>query len=146
VPLFETQSLESDSEADFLPMHSKCIHNVLTRKLSHNSNFGVYQDDKDGSFNLRRSGSTYNNKDVFVDSKNYKANQGLWELLAKSKLDKNLVTLQDRQAYKQILFQSNGHRVNYSPKGRIRANKRLKYTRLISRISRDRQVSWETLK
>ena len=52
--------------------------------------------------------------------------QGLWELLAKSKPDKILVTLQDREAYKQILFQSNANRVNYSPIGRIRANKGFK--------------------
>jgi hypothetical protein len=105
----------------------------------------LYQDDKDGSFKIRQSGFTYKNKDVFVDGKNYKANQGLWELLAKSKPDKNLVTLQDRQVYKQILSQSNGHRFNYSPKGRIRANKGLKYTQLILRTFSDRQVLWETL-
>jgi len=63
---------------------------------------------------------------------------GLWELLAKSKADKNLVTFQDRQAYKQILLQSNAYRVNYSPTGRIIANKGLKYTRFISQLSTDR--------
>ena len=52
-------------------------------------------------------------------------NTGSLELLVKSKPDKNLVILHDRQAYKQILLQSNAHRVNYSPTGRIRANKDL---------------------
>ena len=47
-----------------------------------------------------------------------------------------MVTLQDRQ----ILHQSNAHRVNYSPTGRIRANKGLKYTRFISQRFTDRQV------
>ena len=81
---------------------------------------------------------------MFVVGKKYKSTHGLWELLAKSKPDKNLVTLQDRQAYKQILLQSNAHRVNYSPTGRIRANKGLKYTRFISQLFTDRQVPWES--
>ena len=102
MPLFKTQSLESESETDSLPMHSKYIDNVLTRTLSHDSSFGVYQDDKDGSFKIWRSRFTYYNKDVFVDGKNYRAPQGLWQLLAKSKPDKNLVTFPDRQAYKKI--------------------------------------------
>jgi hypothetical protein len=69
---------------------------------------------------------------VFVDGKKYKAMQGLWELVAKSQPDKNLVTLQD--SYKQILLKSNAHKVNYSPTGRIKANKDLKYTQFISRM------------
>ena len=72
-------------------------------------------------------------------------NTGSLELLVKSKPDKNLVILHDRQAYKQILLQSNAHRVNYSPSGRIRANKGLKYARFISQLFADRQVPWESL-
>ena len=83
----------------------------------------MYQNDKDSSFKIGRSSFKYNNKHLFVDGKKYKSTQGLWELLVKSKPDKNLVTFQDRQAYKQILLQSIAHRVNYSPTGRIRANK-----------------------
>ena len=105
----------------------------------------MYQDDKGSYFKIGRSGFKYNNKHVFVDGKKYKSTQGLWELLTKSKLDKNLGTFEDRQAYKQILFLSNAHRVNYSPTGRIKANKGLKYTRFISQLFRDRQVLWESL-
>ena len=42
VPLFKT---ESESETDTSPTHSKYIHNVLTRNVSHDPTFGVYQDD-----------------------------------------------------------------------------------------------------
>ena len=83
-----------------------------------------------------------------MDSKKYKATQGLWELLTKSRPEKNVVTLQDRQTYKQIPMQSNAHGVNYSPTGRIRRNKGIKYTQFISRMfttTTERQVSWETL-
>jgi len=35
--------------------------------------------------------------------------QGLWVLLTQSRPDKNVVTHQDRHAYKQILLKSNAH-------------------------------------
>ena len=64
---------------------------------------------------------------MFVGGKKYKATQGLWELVTHSRPDKHLVTHQDIQTYKQILLQSNAHRVNYRPSGKIKANKGLKY-------------------
>jgi hypothetical protein len=96
---------------------------VLKRKVLHISTFGVYQDDTNGSFKIGRSNFKYNDNYVFVDGKKYKATPG-----------KNMVSLQGRQAYKQILIQSNAHRVNYSPTGRIRANEGLTYTQFISRL------------
>jgi len=79
---------------------------------------------------------------VFVDGKKYKAIQGLWELLNKAKPDKNAVTFQDR--HKQILLQSNAHRVNYSLTGNIKANKGIQYTRFISQLFTDKkEVPWE---
>jgi len=85
VPLFKTESV---SETDDSLTHSKYIHNVLTRKLSHDLTFGVYQDDTDGSFKIGRSSFMYNNKHVFVDGTRYKATQGLWELLTQSQPEK----------------------------------------------------------
>jgi hypothetical protein len=94
VPLFKEESLaETESETDTLPVHSKYIDNVLKRKESHDSSFGVYQDDTDGSFKIGRSSFKYNDKHVFVDGKKYKATSALWELLSKSKPDNDLVTL-----------------------------------------------------
>ena len=140
VPLFKT---ETESETDSSPPHSKYIHYVLTRKVSHDPTFGVYEDDTNGLFKIGRSSFKYNNKHVFVDGNRYKATQGLWELLTQSRPDKNVVTYQDRQAYKQILLQSNAHRVNYSPSGNIKANKGLKYTRIISQLfTNTKDVPW----
>jgi len=83
---------------------------------------------------------------VFLDGKRYKATQGLWELLTTSRPDKNVITHQDRQSYKQILLESNAHRVNYSPSGKIKANKGLKYTRFFSRLfTNTKDVPWESL-
>jgi hypothetical protein len=60
----------------------------------------LYQDDNDGSFKSGCSRFKYKNKNVFVDGRKYKATQGLWELLTISWPDKNMVTFQDKEAYK----------------------------------------------
>ena len=126
MPLFKR---DSESETDASPMHSEYIQNVLRRKVSHDPTFRVYQDYADGCFKIGRSRFKYNDKHVFVNGRKYMATQGLWKLLTKCKPDKkNAVTILDRQAYKQILLQSNAHRVNYDPTGKIKANKGLKYT------------------
>ena len=69
MPLFKTVS---ESETVSSHTHSKYIHNVLNRKVSHDRTFGDYQDDTDGSFKIVRSSSKYENKHVFVDGKIYK--------------------------------------------------------------------------
>jgi len=152
IPIIETTrksgplKLEPELETNSQPVHSKYIHNVLRRKLSHDPTFGVYQNDTDGSFKNGSSSSKYTDKHVFVDGRMYKATQGLCELLTKSKPDKNVVSFQDKQAYKQILLHSNAHRVNYSPTGKIKANKGVEYTRFISQLFTDKkEVPWESV-
>jgi len=75
--------------------HSKYVHNLLKRKVSHYPTFGVYQDDTDGSFKIGRSGFKYN-KHVFVDRKRYKATHDLIKLGHSS----------GQEAYKQIILQT----------------------------------------
>ena len=74
---------------------------------------------------------------MLVDDRMYNATQGLWELLTKSKPDKNVVTFQDRHISKYSC--SLIRRVNYSPKGKIKANKGIKYTRFISQLLTDKK-------
>jgi len=106
----------------------------------------VYQDETDGSFTIGSSGIKFNNKHVLVDGRKYKATQGLWELLTEANPDRNSVTMQKRQTYKQIQIQSNAHRVNYSPSGKIKSSKTLKYIRFISPLfSNTKEVPWESL-
>jgi len=71
VPLFKS---ESESETDVSP--SEYIQNVLKRKVPHDRTFGVYQDDRDGSFKIGLSNFKYKDKHVFVDGRKYKT-QGL---------------------------------------------------------------------
>ena len=85
----------------------------LHKTCSIDRTFGVYQEETDGSFKIGRSGFKFNNKHVFVDGRKYKATQGLCELLTEANPDRNSVTMQDRQTYKQILIQSNALRVSY---------------------------------
>jgi len=57
-----------------------------------------------------------------------------------------VVTFQDKQTYKQIFLQSNAHGVNYSPTGKIKANKGIKYTRFIFQLFTDKkEVPWESV-
>jgi len=71
-PFIKTEKLEPELQTNSQPLHSKYIHNVLRRKLSHNPTFGVYQDDTDSSFKIGRSSFKYNDKNVFVDGRKYK--------------------------------------------------------------------------
>jgi len=130
--------MESESETDISPMHSEYIQKVLKRKVSHGFMFRVYKDDADGSFKIGRSNIKYIDKHVFVVCRKYKAAQGMWELLTKSKHDENADTTQDKPAYKQILLQSNAQRDNYNPTGKNKANKGLHYTRFISQLFTDK--------
>jgi len=74
----------------------------LRRKLSHDSTFRVYRDNIDGSFTIGRTSFKYNDKNMFIDGRKDKAIQGLWELRRTSWPEKNVVTFQDKEAYKQI--------------------------------------------
>jgi len=94
IPIIETTrksgpfKLESELETNSQPVHSKYIHNVLRRTMSHDPTLGVYQNETDGSFKIGSSSFKCTDKHVFVDGRKYKATQGLWELLTKSKPDK----------------------------------------------------------
>jgi len=52
-----------------------------------------------------------------------------------------MVTHQDRQVYKQILLQSNVHRVNYSPSGKIKQRKVLNIHGLFRNYLKDKVSS-----
>jgi hypothetical protein len=64
VPLFKT---ETEPETEDSPTHSKYIHNVLNRKVTHDPTFGVYQDDSNGSFKIGLSSFKY--KYIYIDGK-----------------------------------------------------------------------------
>jgi hypothetical protein len=139
-PGFKTEPLQTDSGGKGPGVSpSKYMSDVLKRTPT----FGVYQDDN-GLFKVGSSTFKYNDTHVYVDGTKYKATHGLWELLTKSRPDANIITQQDKEAYKHILVRSNAHRYNYSPSGKIKANKGFKYTKFISPLFK-RKLNWETL-
>ena len=73
LPWFKTETLDSESETNSLPIHSEYINNLLKRKVSHDRTFGVYQDETGGSFKIGRSRFKFNNRHEFVDGRKYKA-------------------------------------------------------------------------
>jgi len=86
-PLIKAEKIESELETNSQPVHSKYVHNVLRRKLSHDPTFGVYKNYTNASFKIGSASFKYNDKHMFVDRKKYKTTQGHWELLTKSKPD-----------------------------------------------------------
>jgi hypothetical protein len=76
---------------------------MLRRQLSHDPTFGVYEDSAEGSFKIERLNFKYKNKNGFVDGIKYKTTEGLKELLTKSKPDKNVVPVQDKQHNELII-------------------------------------------
>jgi len=64
MPVFKTETLQSESVSDASPVNSKYIQNVLRRKSSHDHTFGVYHN-TGGSFKIGRSNVKYNDKHVF---------------------------------------------------------------------------------
>jgi len=58
-PFIKAEKLEPELETNSQPVHSKYIHNVLRRKLSHDPTFGVYQDDTEiGSWSFKYDDKT----------------------------------------------------------------------------------------
>jgi len=65
------------------------------------------------------------------------------ELLKESKFKKkNLATFQERQAYKHLLLQSSGHRVNYRPTGKIKENNVLNIPGLFCNCTTTKKCLW----
>jgi hypothetical protein len=57
----------------------------------------------------------------------YNATPGLWELLKRKKVDKQLVTQSDLQTYKNILEQTNAHLERYEPGANMQISSGVKF-------------------
>jgi hypothetical protein len=64
----------------------------------------------------------------------YNATPGLWELLTRKKVDKQLVTQSDLQTYKNILEQTNAHLERYEPGANIQISSGVKLRDVISKL------------
>ncbi len=75
-----------------------------------------------------------NNNDLLIDGLTYEGTRGLYELIFMNKPNEYVYTEKDLNSYASILAQTNVHRVNYSPRGKIRSNRGHKYKNIISVI------------
>jgi hypothetical protein len=77
IPIIETtRKRDPELETNSQIVRSNYIHNVLRRKLSHDSTLGLYQDETEGSIKTGRSRFKYTHKHAFVDGRKYKEKQG----------------------------------------------------------------------
>lgn len=72
------------------------------------------------------------NNYIYVQSKKYRSTPGLLELLFMAVPNKELVQVDDLNAYKEILIMTNAHKQTYSSDMPINRNKSKKYTTTIS--------------
>jgi len=77
MPVFKTETIQSESVSGASLVNSKYIENVLRRKLSHDHTFGVYHDNA-GSFKMRRSNVKYSDKHVFGYGKSTMQRKVCW--------------------------------------------------------------------
>jgi hypothetical protein len=64
----------------------------------------------------------------------FNATVGLWELLTRKKVDRQLVTQSDLQTYKNILEMTNAHLERYEAGANIQISRGVKYKDIISKL------------
>jgi hypothetical protein len=88
-----------------------------------NSVFGI---DTEGNIYIGEPGIKFN------------ATPGLWELLTRKKVDRQLVTQSDLQTYKNILELTNAHLERYEPGANIQISRGVKFRDVISKLFSDK--------
>lgn len=80
--------------------------------------------------------------DLIINKKRYKGTRGLYELIFMSFPNEYIYDEQDMGNYKTILEDTNVHRFNYLPNGKLRSSRSHKYKNIISQlVSRERAAS-----
>jgi hypothetical protein len=71
---------------------------------------------------------------IKIYGKEYRGTPGLWEILTRKSVNKEIVTIQDMKAYKNILELTNAHLEGYEPSGNIQITKGTKFKEVISKL------------
>jgi hypothetical protein len=72
--------------------------------------------------------------DLIIGGHRYEGRRGLYELIFMNYPDEYVYDEQDLNNYAKIIFDTNVHRVNFSPRGKVRSNRGRKYKHIISNI------------
>lgn len=68
---------------------------------------------------------------ITINDKKYELTAGLKELLMRNKPDLTIVTEKDKSEYKEMLINTNAHKRNFDPNGKLKGDKGLKYCTII---------------
>jgi hypothetical protein len=71
---------------------------------------------------------------VYVKKQEFKGTKGLWELLKRKRVNKDVITTEDLKQYKRILELTNAHLEGYEPDANIKVTKGLKFKEVISKL------------
>ena len=80
--------------------------------------------------------------DISINGKNFKGNQGLWELLTRKNVTRGVMTAEDLKRYKTILRLTNAHLQEYEPSGNLKTSRGPKFRRLFQSCSPRRGGPW----
>jgi hypothetical protein len=79
------------------------------------------------------NGSVDNFGDMYINEKHYKGTSGLWEILTRERVNKE-VTTYDLKTYKSILEITHAHSEGYKPGGNIQISRGPKYKEITSKL------------
>jgi len=98
----------------------------------------------DTVYGIRRDGDVFmigdsqvgvdRDSNIHINNVEFLATKGLWELLTRKRVNRNLVTTADIKHYKTILKMTNAHLEGYNPRANIRTSKRGKCKVIISKL------------
>jgi len=103
-----------------------------SKKLSLDTVYGIR---RDGDVFVIGNSQVGVNRDsnIHINNVEFPATKGLWELLTRKRVNKNLVTTADLKQYKTILEMTNAHLEGYKPRANIHTSKGVKYKKIISK-------------
>jgi hypothetical protein len=118
------------------PIVASAVVNEYLNKLSDRTEktdnvYGVRADGR-GNLLIGNSNIEFTDSTVRVQDKVFDITPGLLELLFMQEPNKNVVTADDLNSYKEILLLTNAHRQSYSVDKNVNSNKGKKYTSVIS--------------
>jgi hypothetical protein len=74
------------------------------------------------------------NSDFYVRNKHFKGTRGLWELLTRKKVNKDIVSADDLKQYKSILNLTCAHLEGYEPGAPIHISRGIKFRTVIAKL------------
>jgi len=74
------------------------------------------------------------NSDFYIRNTHFKSKTGLWELLTRKKVNKDIVSADDLKKYKSILNLTSAHLKGYEPSAPIHISRGIKFRTVIAKL------------